>query len=179
MSSTDPAMPFGRFDRRALLRSEDGIKKKLSAQKPNVEAGIWIEQMIANASLGGASVATALTPAPTVMGEFPPGMRGRGDVPNRYGRGESPPPPPVETAAATPGQEGNTNMITMICRAVSLTSVDAAANSAIAFAVESEIKNSPFVDPKATSLVGSIVADDATGTFTFTLNVAPTNLPSF
>jgi hypothetical protein len=28
-----------------LVRSEDDIKKKLSAQKPNVEAGIWIEQM--------------------------------------------------------------------------------------------------------------------------------------
>jgi type IV pilus assembly protein PilM len=31
--------------RRVLLQSEDDMKKKLSAQKPNVEAGIWIEQM--------------------------------------------------------------------------------------------------------------------------------------
>ncbi len=31
--------------RRVLMQSEDDMKKKLSAQKPNVEAGIWIEQM--------------------------------------------------------------------------------------------------------------------------------------
>jgi type IV pilus assembly protein PilM len=36
--------------RAALIRSEDDVKKKLSAQKPNVEAGIWIEQMT---TLGG------------------------------------------------------------------------------------------------------------------------------
>ncbi len=31
--------------RRALIRSEDDVEKKLSAQKPGVEVGIWIEQM--------------------------------------------------------------------------------------------------------------------------------------
>jgi type IV pilus assembly protein PilM len=31
--------------RRTLIRSEDAIKKKYGAQKPGMEAGIWIEQM--------------------------------------------------------------------------------------------------------------------------------------
>ena len=90
-------------------------------------------------------------------------------------------PQPAAPAPDAAGQAGtaNTNMITLVCRAVNLSSVDPAANSAIAYAVETEIKNSQFVDPKATSLVGNIVPDDATGTFTFTLSVAPTNLPSF
>lgn len=70
-------------------------------------------------------------------------------------------------------QTANTNMITMVCRAVNLTSIDPSANSEIAYAVENEIKASPMIDPKQTQLVGQIVADDSNGTFTFTLNVAP------
>jgi type IV pilus assembly protein PilM len=150
--------------RLALIRSEDGVKKKLSVQKPNVEVGIWIEQLTANANLTGASAGASTS----VPGEYQ-----RGQMPGMPGQ-----PPPAPDASATPGA-AITNLVTVTCRAVSLTSVDPAANSAIAYAVESEIKNSPFVDPKATSLVGNIVPDDATGTFTFTLNVAPTNLPSF
>jgi type IV pilus assembly protein PilM len=38
--------------RGALINSEDDAKKKLSAQKPGVEAGIWIEQMTTLAGLG-------------------------------------------------------------------------------------------------------------------------------
>jgi len=74
-----------------------------------------------------------------------------------------------------------TNIVTLICRAVDLSknSGDASANSEIAYAVESEIKNSPMVDAKSTTLVGNIVADDSNGTFTFTVNVAPTNAPTF
>ena len=159
--------------RRALLRSEDSIKKKLSAQKPNVEAGIWIETLTADSNLGGMSAAAGGAPPPMPMpGGFPE------RIPMRPGDMPQPPMEATPQAGAVAGQ-ANTNTITMICRAVSLTSVDPAANSAIAYAVESEIKNSPFVDPKATSLVGNIVPDDVTGTFTFTVNVAPTNLPSF
>src|SRR5271155_1185764 len=42
--------------RAAFIRSEDDIKKKLSAQKPNVEVGIWIEQMTTLPELQGAGV---------------------------------------------------------------------------------------------------------------------------
>ena len=37
--------------RGALIHSEDDIRKKLSAQKPGLEAGIWIEQLSADARL--------------------------------------------------------------------------------------------------------------------------------
>jgi type IV pilus assembly protein PilM len=166
--------------RRALMRSEDSIKKKLVAQKPNVEAGIWIETMTADSNLGGTSAGMpAGSPPPMQLpsGGYPERMQlPSGGYPERM-----PPTPPAADAASQTAAAGQatTNSITIVCRAVSLTSVDPAANSAIAYAVESEIKNSPFVDPKATSLVGNIVPDDVTGTFTFTVNVAPTNLPSF
>lgn len=72
------------------------------------------------------------------------------------------------------GQMVETNsFITLIFRAVNLTAVDPSANSEIAYAVENEIKSSPLVDPKTTQLTGQITPDDANGTFTFTLNVAP------
>jgi type IV pilus assembly protein PilM len=157
--------------RRALLRSEEATQKKLAAQKPNVAAGIWIEQIIANSSLTGSSGGTS------GQQQMPPPIYPRrpGMMPGDMGQ-----PPPTPPSADANGQPtASTNLITITCRAVSLTSVDPAANSAIAYAVESEIKNSPFVDPKATSLVGNIVPDDANGTFTFTLNVTPINLPSF
>jgi type IV pilus assembly protein PilM len=129
--------------RRALIRSEDGIKKKLSAQKPGVEVGIWIEQLTP-AGAGAASPATDANGQPM---------------------------PVVQT--------GNTNMLTLVCRAVSLTGVDASANPSIAYAVENEIKSSPLVDPKATQLSPNISPDDPNGTFTFTVNVTPNNPPNF
>jgi hypothetical protein len=68
--------------------------------------------------------------------------------------------------------------VTLVCRAVKLVGVDAP-DSEIAYAVESEIKNSPLVDAKATQLTGTITPDDTTGTFTFTVNVVPLNPPKF
>ena len=138
--------------RLALLRSEDSTKKKLSVQKPGVEAGVWIDQMISSPGLG-------------VSGTPPGGV----------------PVSPV----GIPGQPGqaaavNTNgVIVLVCRAIDLKSVDAAADTQIAYAVESEIKNSPLVDPKTTALAGSIVPDDSNGTFTFTVDVTPVNPPNF
>jgi type IV pilus assembly protein PilM len=52
--------------RGAFIRSEDDVKKKLSAQKPNVEAGIWIEQMTTLALAGqGNALAPALDSSAT------------------------------------------------------------------------------------------------------------------
>ena len=56
--------------RLALIRSEDDIKKKLSVQKPNVEAGIWIEQLMTFGNFqnpGGAPVFAA-NPNPSSNG---------------------------------------------------------------------------------------------------------------
>ena len=50
--------------RRVLIRAEDDIKKKLSAQKPGVEAGIWIEQMTTMANLQNPAGAGPISPPP-------------------------------------------------------------------------------------------------------------------
>ena len=71
------------------------------------------------------------------------------------------------------------NIITLVCRAVNLTSLDPSASSAIAYAVENEIKASPMVDPKTTQLVGQLTPDDLNGTFTFTVNVTPVKPVNF
>jgi hypothetical protein len=145
--------------RRALIRSEADIQKKLAAQKPNQDVGVWIEQMTSAANIGnsgGGVTPSAMMPNPE-MG-VPPS--------------ETPPPSNPESTAVT-------NAVTMVFRAVNLTSLDPSANSEIAYAVESEIKNSPMVDPKATQLTGQIVPDDATGTFTFTVSVTPLNPLNF
>jgi hypothetical protein len=65
----------------------------------------------------------------------------------------------------------------LVCRAVSLkrTVSESANNKDIAYAVRDQIAASPMVDPSAsaTQLVGEISADDANGTFTFTVTVTP------
>ncbi len=156
--------------RRALIRSEDGIKKKLSLQKPGIESGIWIEQMTTAPNLGSTSVGVAV-PMPGMTGMPGEGVpRMPGEMPPGVPPGEGVPPQPIQ-----PGQEASANIVTFVCRAVNLTSIDPSANSEIAYAVENEIKNSPLIDPKATTLVGNIVPDDSNGTFTFTLNVTPLN----
>jgi type IV pilus assembly protein PilM len=125
--------------RLVLIQSEDDIKKKLSAQKPNVEAGVWIEQMTTLANLQN-------TVAP-------------GDNPN----------------PAANGAPDRNRSITLICRAVNLTSIDPSANSEIAYAVENQLKSCPVFDPKATQLSGQIMPDDSNGTFTFGITVALQN----
>ena len=89
------------------------------------------------------------------------------------------PPPPAGDAAQSATATATNNVITLLCRAVNLTSLDPSANSEIAYAVENEIKTSPLVDPKATQLTGQITPDDANGTFTFTVSVTPLNPLNF
>ena len=167
--------------RRALLRSEEDIKKKLAAQKPGVDAGIWIEQMISAPNLGAAAGATTAAPIPGMgmppgMGvppgmDLPPGAMPPGAMPNPTSMGESP--------AASIAPAGNKNVITLICRAVSLRDVVATANKEIAFTVRAEIAASPMVDPSATVFAGEVSEPDANGTFTFTINVVPLNRVNF
>ena len=97
--------------RDALIQSEGDIKKKYSAQRPDMEPGIWIEQM----TTIGAVAATA----------------NPGD---------------------NSGSPGQANAVNLICRAVDLTGVDAAANGEIAYAVENELKTVPAFDPKTVQL---------------------------
>ena len=137
-----------------LIRSEDDIKKKLSAIRPGVEAGVWIEQL----TLGN-------TPGPAT------------------GPGAVPIPMPVASPGeneAAPGATPNpSSTLTLVCRAVNLSNIDPSANTDIAYTVLNELQANPLFDPKATQLRGDITPDDATGTFTFGITVGlqhPLNL---
>jgi type IV pilus assembly protein PilM len=133
--------------RTSLIRAEASVEKKLSAQRPGVQSGIWIEQMTTMAS-----AATAGTPGQPQMGT---------------------------PATATPGSTQAGNSILLVCRAVSLNSIDASANSEMAYAVENELKTCKYFDPKTTALAGNISPDDPNGTFTFGVNVTLATPPQF
>ncbi len=133
--------------RRVLIRSEEGVQKKLSAQRTGVQAGIWIEQMTTMNSMGSALNAAGGPP--------------------RYNNGM-----PGNEAQT---QTNQTGAMTLICRAVSLSKVDPAANSSIAYTLENELQASPYFDPKATQLTGQINAEDASGTFTFGISAVLKN----
>jgi type IV pilus assembly protein PilM len=133
--------------RGALIRSEDDVKKKLSAQNPGVEAGIWIEQMT--------TMEAAQNPGDVPGNVYaPPG--------GRYQRSPDAPATPDQPASAVQG-----GSITLICRAVDLTGVDSAANGETAYAVENQLKACPIFDPKTTQLTGQTSPVDANGTFIF------------
>jgi hypothetical protein len=72
-------------------------------------------------------------------------------------------------------QTNQTGAMTLICRAVSLSKVDPAANSSIAYTLENELQASPYFDPKATQLTGQINTEDASGTFTFGISAVLKN----
>jgi len=65
--------------RTALITAEGEIKKKMSAQKPGVETGVWIEKMSSSADLSGS--ASSPSGAPAVAPQFNYGIPGRGAIP--------------------------------------------------------------------------------------------------
>jgi type IV pilus assembly protein PilM len=150
--------------RGALISSEDEVKKKLSAQKPGVEAGIWIEQMM---TLSG--VVGQVNTAPVRNANYNPYAQPGGN----YSRVTQ---PVNDAAAVTPAAAPDPGAtITLTCRAVDLTSVDSAADGEIAYAVENQLKACPIFDPKTTQLAGQTSAADANGTFTFGVTVVLLN----
>ncbi len=136
--------------RRVLIRSENDVQDKLSKDRPGIQAGIWIEQFTTMPSAGNASA----TP-----------MAGPGAQYN-IGAPNAPMQQPGQPNAAS-SQTNQVGTIMMVCRAVSLTKVDPAANSDIAYTVENELQASPYFNSKATQLTGQINPEDASGTFTF------------
>jgi type IV pilus assembly protein PilM len=150
--------------RSALIGSEDEVKKKLSAQKPGVEAGIWIEQML---TLSG--VVGQVNTAPVRNANYNPYAQPGGN----YSHAAQ---PVTDAAAVTPAAAPDPGAtITLTCRAVDLTSVDSAADGEIAYAVENQLKACPIFDPKTTQLAGQTSAADANGTFTFGVTVVLLN----
>jgi len=131
--------------RRALIRAENDVKKKYVAQRPGMEAGIWVEQMTTRANLGNPG-ANAMSPSNPNNNGATPGVSNE-----------------------------QTNPITLICRAVDLSGIDSAANNEIVYAVESELKGSPVFDPKSVQSSAQISPVDANSTFTFSIMVAPLN----
>jgi hypothetical protein len=84
---------------------------------------------------------------------------------------------PQPGSAPPPDQSAT---FTLVFRAVNLTTIsgDASANNEVAYAVENALKNSTnYFDPKNTALQGNITPDDASGTFTFDVNVTLANPP--
>src|SRR5580698_5541365 len=64
--------------RGALIRSEDDLRKKFSAQKPGVDVGVWIEQMIpANAIIGGVAPGQLQPPGTPPMQQQQPNATGQ------------------------------------------------------------------------------------------------------
>jgi type IV pilus assembly protein PilM len=111
-------------------------------KKLGSDTGIWIESL----SLAGAPAAGAPPPPDD--------------------SGNPAPPPPDAGGSGNPG-----DTLTLTCRAVSLTAVSASANTDIAFAMLTELKNSPLFVPDQTQFNGNISGDDPSGTFTFAVNV--------
>jgi type IV pilus assembly protein PilM len=173
--------------RRALLRSEDDLRKKMSAGKAGADVGVWIEQMTSSPNLVGAAVVNlpSTVSGPVASGQgLSPGLQAlmnsirnrQGQSGNTVGAGPAISMPGGDAGSAT------TSPITFNCRAVSLKNLDPSANNTdIAYSVRDQIAASPLVnpDPKVTQLVGEISPDDANGTFTFTVSVTPLKPPTF
>jgi type IV pilus assembly protein PilM len=157
--------------RRVLIHAENNVQKKLSAERPGVQAGIWIEQMATMTPAASANNAMGNPPSMGMqpqMGRVPPNYNG-------YNNGM----PGNGMNNTTLTQTNQAGTITMLCRAVSLSKVDPAANSDIAYTLENELQASPYFDPKATQLTGQINPEDASGTFTFGISAVlktPLNL---
>jgi hypothetical protein len=117
------------------------------------------------------------------------GRYGPPPVPAESGAEAPPPPPPTPDgqppipgppgAPGVPGVPGgptggSTNeTATLVCRAVNLKHIAADAETTIAYAVERELKASPYFEPTGTSLSGQqFTSDEASGTFTFTMTLA-------
>ena len=168
--------------RSALIRSELDVQKKFAAQKTGLEVGVWVDQMQAAPS----SQLSAGGPPETPGMPTPPngGYYGRGmDVDPRLHRTQPQPQPqpqdaPVAVTDQSAAPSAATNVVVLVCRAVSLSDVDPSANTAVAYAVETQIKASPLVDPQATVLSPNLT-DDVNGTFTFTVNVKLLNPLNF
>jgi type IV pilus assembly protein PilM len=143
--------------RRVFIRAENDVQQKRSAQRGGVQAGIWIEQFI--------TMRTSLS-TPNVPGR--PGMQVGLPSDNELAGGAMN-PTQNQSSSTKPGA------ISVVCRAVSLSKVDPAANSDIAYTLENELQASSLFDPKTTQLTGQINPEDASGTFTFGVSAVLSN----
>jgi len=155
--------------RRVLMQSEIKTKALLKTNAPTIELGVWVEEF------------TPLYPNGTPFLAPPAdggGGGGGGPVPGgpvpgaaRYGIGERAPTPTPTPATSAPAG-GNPNEISTIsfrCRAVDQPLE--VANSDLAYAVQDELKASPFFAPPITLGTIERKKEESTNTFTFTVTV--------
>jgi type IV pilus assembly protein PilM len=140
--------------------------------------GVWIEKFITDDSLGASAAGMG------EMAGMPPGapINPFGNDPafqRRYGLPTAAPvaeaaPATADGQPAVKKSKAGTNevdTITILCRGVNLTTTAPSANTDIAFAVERMLKEDPMFDKDETKLDPTINLDEATGTFTFGVNV--------
>ena len=165
--------------RRVLIQTEESTKKK-----NNVDAGIWVERMVLNVPSAGQTPAGVPTAAelqsnPELARQY--AERYGTDVPEAPvppDGGANPPPPGTESAAPPTGgapAAAGTNAavtLTLVCRAVSLSSTVASGNTDLAFTFLEALRTSPLFEPEQTQFSGNIGPDEPPGTFTFAVNLA-------
>ena len=131
--------------RQALIRSEEEVKKKYVAQKPGLEVGIWVEQMLMGTATPAYSTLPA-TPAAT---------------------------PDNGTAQPALAQTNAITLVCRAVDLTQMD--PSADNTEIVYALERELRASPVFDPKLVESAAQISPVDEKGTFTFTIIVTPQN----
>jgi len=167
--------------RGVLIQTEENTKKKIGA-----DTGIWIERFITATPW----VAPSLDMMPGVLppGGIPMDPETAKQYAERYGIVPGPPvqaepvapqpAPPAESLqpgteqpgaapAPPPAPTNEIATVTLVCRAVSLSSIVASGNTELAFAFLNELKKSRMADPEGTQFAGNIDPDEPPGTFTF------------
>jgi hypothetical protein len=134
-----------------------------TADKLHTPTGIWIEKFLSATTEGAPGGGTPM-PMPT------PGLRGRPSA-----------PPVAPTAPVATTGTNDLGVVTVIFRGVNLANATVpSANSDIAYATEAALKASPFFDKDQTQLAHTIDVDEASGTFSFGVNLKmkrPLKLP--
>ena len=176
--------------RRVLVQTEEITKKKI-----NADTGIWIERFVTSMPLGG-GISRAIPgniPTKAELEANPERAKQYAErsgtaVPVPGAQPEAAVPVPVqpddssatrtEQAAApteatpTPAGANEITIVTLVCRAVSLSSTVASGNTDLAFAFLNALRTSPLFDPERTAFSGNIGPDEPPGTFTFAVNLA-------
>ncbi len=137
--------------RTAMISVEELTRRK----NGGVDAGVWIEQL---------NTTGAVTPPATTGSGGPPEATPLGTDPAAAAGGGG--------AASAKAGPPEIKSITLLCRAVGLTSADPAADKGVAYALQDALKASPMFDKDKVELSPEITPEDSSGTFTFSLTVA-------
>ena len=160
--------------RRVMIRTE-----QVTQQKLKTDVGVWIEQFITatprvDGMEGGVPPGASMDPAGNqAMARMMMERRGMPGGEGDMGRRGMPAPEAPAVAAGAVPATNEVSTITLKCRAVNLANVQSDANTTIIYALQDTLRKSTnYFDAEKTEVVGTIVPDDATGTFTFDVSIA-------